>query len=289
MSNTCVGGVTNLCVAPSSSVKSESCKAPSGVTPLKMCQGVPGPLRQGQRLHQRHRRHLRAPDLPAVVAKRVLKKVVEQNYNVVNFGLMTFWQSGYFPYFAQGSDSTSQAITVFFSRDRLMDAGCYDGASLPQSKCTVEGVLYTIRQTANSRYLVHKDATRSGYTDQDFCGEFCAVKPGYGTGQFTGAYYQTYAGTGGSPGARLLQSTYQGKNLTVAGKPYVYYDSNPAYYNGGLRPDSTPGFGFPTTPARPRPAAPSAEAAGTPSWRPSSTSPGTATRRGTTPSPSARG
>jgi len=177
------------------------------------------------------------------VAKRVLKKIIEENYNIANFGLMTFTQSGYFPYFAQSPDAVQESVTELFTRETLIAQGCYTGSAQPTATCTINGITRTLRGGTNSQYFVRMDQSTTGFVDQNWCGELCAV--GSDTGQFVGAYYQYLAWVRGTPGVRNVQSTYQGKNITIGGQRYIYYDSNPSYYNGGLTPNSTPGFGTP--------------------------------------------
>jgi hypothetical protein len=240
--NTCVGGVTNTCTAADKMLASDTCVRPANVTLIKMCQ-IAQTLCANDADCKKPGDACGPPTSRAVIAKRVLKKVLEDNYNIVNFGLMTFHQSGYFPYFVDSGGGVSKTFTEFFTRERLMAAGCYDGVSSPPFTCLVDGLLYTRRQAANSRYYAHTNESRMGYTDQDFCGDVCAVKPGYGTGVFVGAYYQILSKTGSVPGNRVAKPTYMGRNLTISGVPHTYYQSNPYYYNGGESPANA-GFKF---------------------------------------------
>ncbi len=244
--NTCVGGGTNTCVLASKTA-SDVCIPPAGTAgPVKMCRLGMTVCTADKDCIEKLGDTCGAPTSRAVIAKRVLKRIVEDNFNIANFGLMTFYQSGYFPYFTSpGAAAPGEQVTVFASRTRLMAAGCYDGATLPKASCTLDGKTYTRRITANSRYLVFKDARRSGHTDQDFCGEICPVKPGYGSGRFEGSYYvQTAAAASGGAVGRILQPKYDGPIISVAGKNYSYYAPNSYFYNGGERPTATPGFLF---------------------------------------------
>jgi hypothetical protein len=240
--NVCVGGGTNVCkLPPSSSV----CQAVPGTTggTIRMCQ-------LGQTVCATD------ADCPAtgdtcgpatsraVISKRVIRRVIEENYNVANFGLMTFWQSGYFPYFQTTSTANNQTATVFMTREMLRAGGCWDGASLPTINCTLPGgVLGSRRTYANSQYRIYKAATRTGLADQDYCGAFCPVKPGYGTGEFLGAYYTYKTGVAAQLASKKVLSSYVGQNTSFSGTPYSYYQSNPAYYNGG-DPPTKAGFEF---------------------------------------------
>ena len=44
----------------------------------------------------------------ATIAKRAIGAVVNANHQMLNFGLMTFYQDGYFPYFLNTSGSTGR-------------------------------------------------------------------------------------------------------------------------------------------------------------------------------------
>jgi hypothetical protein len=67
----------------------------------------------------------------AVIAKRAINSVVTNNYDVVNFGFMTFWQDGYYPYYQAVSGGTTGTITEFQSVDKLLLANCFTDAGAP--------------------------------------------------------------------------------------------------------------------------------------------------------------
>ena len=60
-----------------------------------------------------------------MIAKRVLASIVANNSSLVNFGLMTFYQGNYFPYFSL-SGTTTSTQTTFIRYDRLNEYNCYD-------------------------------------------------------------------------------------------------------------------------------------------------------------------
>jgi hypothetical protein len=240
IADTCLGGTTNKCTAPSLAVSLETCAVPVGVTPLKMCQKAQTICKLDTDCSVVKGDTCGPPTSRAVVAKRVLKNMIEQNYNIANFGLMTFTQGGYYPYFAQGPDAVLQPVTELFSREQLMAAGCYDGATQPKDTCTLNGINYTLRGGTNSQYFVRLDQSATKLAQQNYCGEICAS--GADTGIYMGSYYQYLAYVGGTPGARSVQTSYLGKNIKIGGKSYAYYDSNPSFYNGGVVPTGTPGF-----------------------------------------------
>jgi len=51
-----------------------------------------------------------------VIAKRAISKLVMDNYPLVNFGLMTFWQDNYYPYYKVTAPARR-------TRNRLRDRG----------------------------------------------------------------------------------------------------------------------------------------------------------------------
>ena len=162
-----------------------------------------------------------------VIAKRVLSSIAANNSSLVNFGLMTFYQGSYFPYFSLSGTSTSTQ-TTFIQGNRLNQYNCYDDNAGPSNSCVINGVTYTLRGSLNSSYRIR--GTGGNTVDNNWCGSFCAVS-GYGTGNYRGSYY-TYSVTSGTQSTTAnVQSTYLGKNTTISGTNYRYYDSVPNYYN----------------------------------------------------------
>jgi len=60
-----------------------------------------------------------------VIAKRAISKLVMDNYPLVNFGLMTFWQDNYYPYYKVTSTGSTNTETDYETEDQLRKAGCY--------------------------------------------------------------------------------------------------------------------------------------------------------------------
>ena len=172
-----------------------------------------------------------------VVAKRVIRNIVAANANVVNLGLMTFYQDGYFPYYVVGGTPTTTTKSVDIKNGTLQASGCYSKRTGLESECTVNGETYRLKGGNNARYLVkgHGDE-KDKYVDAPYCGWFCSID-GVGTGIFKGGYYE-YADVVGTPGALVESPTYRGKVFTEGGVTYRYYDSRPDYYNGGDAPPS---------------------------------------------------
>lgn len=172
------------------------------------------------------------PTSRTVVAKRTLQTVLSDNANIVNFGFMTFHQSGYFPYY-QIAGGTSQTETVFISDAIMNNVGCL-GAAGPTVNCRYRGGDYTLIAGNDSRYGIAQGASSSTY-DTDWCGSACSI-PNFGTGRYVGSTYQRIVTNGTVTTTRINRPTYEGKYTNVAGVPYRYYESNPAYYNGGGGP-----------------------------------------------------
>ena len=157
-----------------------------------------------------------------IMAKRALKSVISKNFDLINFGFMTFWQGnsshpdgpvpaneatnkGYFPYYSvPGGMLPSQTITTYFSQSQLEaarvvsgGAPCFTEAAGPTATCTISGIVYDRRTAmtggANSRYRTHLGGGTYAYTDVDWCaatGIYCNLAAG--TGRYEGSYY-TYS------------------------------------------------------------------------------------------------
>ncbi|MBN2559497.1 MAG: hypothetical protein JXQ75_01015 [Phycisphaerae bacterium] len=220
-------------------------------------QGTPGPIRMcrvAQTVCQRDSDCTTAGDAcgpatsRAVIAKRAVAAVVNNNYKMLNFGLMTFYQDGYFPYFLNTSGSTG-LITLFVPLHKIANSHCWDNHTGPAQSCRVDGINMTLRDSANSRYR-----TRTGWNtwvdvDHDWCGHTCDMPGDLGLGHFEGAYYQ-YTGTiGGNSTTMIVRPTYEGPNITVDGENYSYYQPLDNYYNGGAAPPfDFPNCGFTCSP-----------------------------------------
>jgi hypothetical protein len=172
------------------------------------------------------------PTSRTVIAKRVLSQVVGEDSGIANFGLMTFYQSGYFPYYKRTNGTPSTQTTVI-SHGRLQSNGCYDKKTGPTSTCTIGGVTYTIDSSHVASYKIEGSGHQTA--DSIYCGYFCNV--GGKTGILDGVYYNYTVLTGGTVSNTLtVFPSYTGKDIVSGTTSYHYYDSNPAYYNGGPAP-----------------------------------------------------
>jgi len=239
--NTC-GTPTNTCILPPANV----CLQPvSGTdTCIESANGPPGPLRMcilGQTVCRNNVDCKLSGDAcgpatsRAVIAKRAISTVVQNNYKLLNFGLMTFYQDGYFPYFLNTSGNTGQ-VTLFQSYDKLTSARCWDRHWGPTSSCRINGNNMTRRETPNSRYRVRTAESTWIDVDADYCGRTCDLPGDLGLGYYQGSYYQYVATTGGNSTTMLERPTYDGSSITVGEQNYSYYQPLTNYYSGGKAP-----------------------------------------------------
>jgi hypothetical protein len=232
--NPCTGVTVNRCL---SGVPGDVCNASGTATGSRMC-------RIGQnKCDQNSDCNISGDSCgPAtsrmVISKRVIRNIVAANANVVNLGLMTFFQAGYFPYYVVGGTTTTSTEAVDIKQGTLQSSGCYSKRTGLATTCTVNGKSYNLKSGKNARYLVKgHGGDGDKYVDAAYCGWFCNID-GVGTGVFKGGYYE-YLDVKGTPGELKTFDTYRGKVFTENGVTYRYYDSRPDYYNGGASPPIT--------------------------------------------------
>jgi hypothetical protein len=167
-----------------------------------------------------------------VIAKRVLSDIVNTNSGIVNFGLMTFYQSLYFPYYKQTTTGT-QTATLYYTQGRLDGRGCFTTASGPTQTCVIDGITYTLVTSNASRYTIRGNGGQ--LVNTNWCGTTCNIA-GLGTGSYLGSTYSYTLKTGTTSGGAVVRTGYTGKQISSGGTDYRYYDSNPAYYNRGAVP-----------------------------------------------------
>lgn len=173
------------------------------------------------------------PTSRTVIAKRTLSQVITRNYNIVNLGLMTFFQGDYFPYY-KVSNPAPITETVFLTTTQLGKA-CYDAVAGPATTCTYNGTDFKLSSSNNSRYLVNEKKGVKSSHEVTWCGDLCEIS-GVGTGKYEGSFY-TSTSTGGTvSGSPNVFSSYLGKTTVSGGLAYQYYDTRPDYYNGGGAP-----------------------------------------------------
>jgi hypothetical protein len=171
----------------------------------------------------------------AVIAKRAISSIVNNNYKLLNFGLMSFYQDGYFPYYLSTSGTTG-VITLFESLDKMAASHCWNNFTGPAHSCIINGTSMTLRDTPNSRYRVRTGDQTWIDVDNDWKFNSADLPESVRSGVFEGSYYQ-YTGTiGGNSTTMITQSTYSQHDITVSGKNYTYYQPLNNYYNGGDAP-----------------------------------------------------
>lgn len=232
--NTCVAPPTNACVPPRST--NDSCDKNASGTPVPL-----GMCRIAQTIC------LRDSDCPtsgdtcgpatsrAVIAKRAIASIVSSNHAMLNFGLMTFYQNGYFPYFLSTSNPTV-TLTYFARINKIANSHCWDNHTGPALHCTIDGVSMTLRSTGNSRYRVRTNPSVWINVDNNWCGHTCDLPGSLGLGHFEGAYYEYQGPSGGNSVTKIVRPTYEGPTITVDGKTYTYYQPLNDYYNSGEAP-----------------------------------------------------
>jgi hypothetical protein len=164
-----------------------------------------------------------------LVAKRVLKQVVQEFYQTVNFGMMTFKQTGYFPYFeiSGNVNPTYETRPAFLHRAELEFNNCFSPSTGPASSCTVAGTVYTLKSTANSRFQLNKGATMEPH-DTNWaagCAQPCVI-PNVGTGVYEGSHY-TFQFAKATPAARKDPPfpDFKGRYRMEGTKKYIYMDA----------------------------------------------------------------
>ena len=162
-----------------------------------------------------------------VLAKRVISGIVSSYYDSVNFGLMTFYQDNYYPYYPLTGPPTANTLTRFLDRDLLETFNCWNKKTGPTATCTVDGMLYTRRATNDSRYRIRTGGNNFTTVDQNWCGSrWCGLVPQDGTGYYVGSYY-TYNHPTVTPSTittPVIKSSYLGKTIVVGGVNYAYWD-----------------------------------------------------------------
>jgi hypothetical protein len=183
-----------------------------------------------------------------VVAKRVISSIVSSYYSTVNFGLMTFYQEGYYPYYPISGAVTTQTVTRYVDRDKLRAFNCWNKKDGPSGTCTFDGQIHTLRATDDSRYRIKTGPASYTTVDVNWCGSsWCPLPANGGTGYYQGSYY-TYSSPSGTigAGAPIIQTSYQGKSMVSGGTTYMYWDApkelrnanNVFGVNGGTDPIS---------------------------------------------------
>jgi hypothetical protein len=166
-----------------------------------------------------------------VIAKRVISDVVSSYYGTANFGLMTFYQTGYYAYYKVTGSIVNTTQTRFLNKDLLNATGCWTKTTGPAASCTVAGMVYTRKSTPNSTYVVKTGSSSQVKVDVDYCGVWC--NNASGMGYYSGSYY-TYTdktATAIDTSTRSIQSSYLGQTATISGSTYIHFYPSVAYSN----------------------------------------------------------
>jgi Neisseria PilC beta-propeller domain len=167
-----------------------------------------------------------------VVVKRVIADIVGDYYKTVNLGLMSYYQTGYYPYYPVSGSVTYTTATRFLDQGQLTAANCWTKAAGPSATCALNGFTYTLTAAANSRYRNTTGAVSFTNVDASWCGVWCTNASG--TGYYMGSYF-TYpdpiATVNPSSSSISQQSTYQGKSILIGGNKYLYWDPSDSSFN----------------------------------------------------------
>ena len=184
-----------------------------------------------------------------VVAKRVTSNIVSSFYNTANFGLMTFYQDNYYPYYPITGTVTETPTARFYDKDELRALNCWNKDTGPTPTCTINSQAYDLRLTGNSKYRVKTGGDTYTATDNNWCGVWCSALTPPAMGYYQGSYYtykhptatlvnqactsaancttrpgETCCTGGGYNKCCRIEPTYKGKLLTVGTAKYIYWN-----------------------------------------------------------------
>jgi hypothetical protein len=159
-----------------------------------------------------------------MAAKRVLSGVVSGYHKTVNFGMMAFYQEGYYTYYPVGTDNTDRVVTRWLDRDELKAANCWSKNGGPTPTCTLNDQNYNRRANPDSRYRVKTGGDNFVMVETNWCGLWCTLPQG--TGYYQGSFY-TYTDWQKVPNTASprVELTYRGKTFTDGGIEYVHWDA----------------------------------------------------------------
>jgi len=151
--------------------------------------------------------------------------VVLENWDLINFGFMTFRQTGYHPYFKATTAVTTTPRPAFLTRNELEFAGCWSPTAGPSGSCTINYTTYTLATSNNSRYSVNRGTYFSTHDNSwsAGCNELCPIT-GVGTGRYIGSNYTFPFATAGV-GTLKRFDDYVGRTRVDGVDTYVHLDA----------------------------------------------------------------
>lgn len=154
------------------------------------------------------------------IAKHVISELISSTSDLVNYGFMTFSQTGYYPYVSGGTPVQTTG-SRYFSKDELANLNALNGNGSPKNSFTSGGITYTlgVESGPNSRYR-----RNSSNLDHDYCGSQCTINGK--TWNYRGSHY-SYTQTTVAPATVKLLSSYDGP--TVDGLTYYSFPHNYVY------------------------------------------------------------
>ncbi len=166
-----------------------------------------------------------------VIAKRVIGSVVANYYPIINFGLMTFHQSGHYPYYPTVGPIQNHDVTRFWDKAQLVASACWTQNDGPAPTCKISGFNYNRRGANDSLYRVKTGGETYTAVESKWCGIFCPLPDG--TGHYVGSYY-TYTDPQATlkiPLVAKVKPDYVGKTWKEGSTDYLYWDAPLNYYN----------------------------------------------------------
>jgi hypothetical protein len=180
-----------------------------------------------------------------VLAKSALKRVVNEFYDNVNFGFMTYGQTKYYPYYEATSAISYSTREMFIPRTQLEFSNCFTTSAGPSASCTINGTAYTRKASNNSRYRLNKGLFYDSY-DYSWvagCSDDCAIAS-VGTGIYEGTYY-TYQFATASVGTKREFDDFTGRVRSADGKTYIYFEAHVTKRNENNIHGDRPSLGDP--------------------------------------------
>lgn len=166
------------------------------------------------------------------MVKRVLYNLLPEIRNAVNFGLVGFYQSGYWRYYAANC-ATTKTVSEYFPKEYLTYIGGWDTTSnFPKTSFTYQGTTYTRLDQSSVGLTVDKDSRYARNDNVAIGNRFKWTTAGntYSSGGFTWEYrgtYYAFTRCGLNTGSYTTQTAYLGPQFTNTFGTWVH---SPMYF-----------------------------------------------------------
>ena len=165
------------------------------------------------------------------MVKRVLRRLLPDLRKAASFGLVTFWQSGYFTY-TRAWSGTPKKVSVYWSRFEMEQMGAWDSTNTkPKATFVRNGVTYTLVSSAVDGSVITQDAdslyyrTDKASEEERFKFSTAGLQHNYSsyTWKYAGSFY-TYSQMPVTPGDRRVETEYKGPQFKDASNnTWVYH------------------------------------------------------------------